>query len=107
MDKSRRQQIEEMLAEDPKDTFLRYGLAMEHVSEGNDAEAVRTLRELLMIAPNYVPAYQQAGQALIRLGLGEEAREMLNRGSQVAREQGDQHANEEMQGFLANLEVEE
>jgi Tfp pilus assembly protein PilF len=103
MDKTRREQIEEMLTEDPNDTFLRYGLAMEYVSEGNDVEAALCLGDLLAISPNYVPAYLQGGQALIRIGRGEEAREMLNRGSQVARQQGDQHAYEEMQGFLANL----
>jgi hypothetical protein len=31
--KSRREQLEEMLADDPDDAFVRYGLAMEHVGE--------------------------------------------------------------------------
>ena len=30
-------QIEAMLADDPDDTFLRYGLAMEHASAGDHA----------------------------------------------------------------------
>jgi Flp pilus assembly protein TadD len=102
--KTRKQQIEEMLAEDPNDAFLRYGLAMEHVSQGEDEAAVRCFQELLTADPNYVAAYMQSGQALIRLGRGPEARTLLSRGVGVAQQQGNGHAAEEMQGFLAGLE---
>ena len=101
--KSRKQQLEEMLAVDPKDPFLRYALAMEYVSEGNDEEAVRCLQEMFQASPNYVAAYQQAGQALIRLSRPQEAGEVLRRGMATARSQGDLHAAEEMQGLLAGL----
>lgn len=102
-DKTRKQQIQEMLADDPADPFLHYGLAMEYVSDGADEEAVRCLRELFAVAPDYVPAYLQAGQALLRLGRVQEARETWQRGVAVAQKQGDQHAWQEMQGFLDNL----
>jgi thioredoxin-like negative regulator of GroEL len=101
--KTRQQQIEEMLAEDPNDLFLRYGLAMEHVSQGDDEGAVRYFQDLLAVDANYVPAYMQLSQALIRRGRIPEAREQLGRGITVARQQGDGHAAEEMQGFLASL----
>jgi Flp pilus assembly protein TadD len=102
--KTRKEQLEEMLAEDPNDPFLRYGLAMEHVSAGDDEQAVRHFRELLTVDANYVPAYQQAGQALVRLGRPEEARDVLRRGIAVAQKQGNPHAGEEMQGLLASLD---
>jgi Flp pilus assembly protein TadD len=102
--KSRKQQLQEMLAEEPNDPFLRYGLAMEFVSEGNDEEAVRCFHELTAAAPDYVPAYHQAGQALVRLGRTDQARALFDRGIVAARKQGDVHAAEEMAGFLANLE---
>jgi tetratricopeptide (TPR) repeat protein len=101
--KTRKQQIQEMLADDPRDPFLHYGLAMEYVGEGAAEEAVRCFRQLFAVAPDYVPAYLQAGLALLRLGRPEEAREVWARGVAVAREQGDRHAQEEMQGFLAGL----
>ena len=41
--KSRKEQLEEMLAEDPGDPFLHYGLAMEHASAGDDRAAVGAL----------------------------------------------------------------
>jgi predicted Zn-dependent protease len=102
-DKSRKQQIEEMLTDEPNDPFLRYGLAMEHLGEGDIAGAVKCFSELIALSPDYVPAYLQAGQTLIRLGRTDEAREVLERGSQVARRQSDEHAYQEMQGFLAGL----
>ena len=43
-EKSRKQQLEEMLAEDPNDPFLRYGLAMEHAGAGAHEEAANGLR---------------------------------------------------------------
>ncbi len=101
--KTRKQQLQEMLAEEPNDPFLRYGLAMEFVSEGADAEAVRCFQELWTVAPEYVPGYLQAGQALVRLGRVDEARTVFARGIATARQQGDGHAADEMAGFLANL----
>jgi tetratricopeptide (TPR) repeat protein len=101
--KSRKQQIQGLLADDPKDPFLRYGLAMEYVSEGNDAEAVRCFQEMLELTPDYVPSYHQAGLALSRLGRNAEAAEVLRRGIGAARQQNNLHAAEEMQGFLASI----
>ena len=102
--KSRLEQIQEMLANDPNDAFLRYGLAMEHASEGNDEEAVRCFRGMIQDLPDYVPAYQQAAQALVRLNRVDEARDAFRRGITVAGQKGDRHAGDEMQGMLDELE---
>jgi predicted Zn-dependent protease len=100
---TRKQQLEEMLKEEPNDPFLCYGLAMELVGEGEDEEAVRRFQELLEVAPEYVPGYLQAGQALVRLGRYKEARTLFSRGITTARKQADEHAAQEMEGFLAGL----
>lgn len=104
MTKSRRQQIEEMLADDPNDAFLRYGLAMEYVSAGDDEAAARCFQELVTAVPDYVAAYLQAGQVLVRLGRSGDARAIWGQGVAVARKAGDAHAADEMQGFMAGLE---
>ena len=101
--KSRKQQIEEMLAEDPSDPFLRYGLAMENISAGDDLSAVNCLQELIAVAPDYVPAYQQLGQTLLRQGRTDEARQAWRRGVEAAQKTGNLHARDEMQGFLDSL----
>jgi Tfp pilus assembly protein PilF len=103
-EKSRRQQLEEMLADEPDDPFLRYGLAMEHLSAGETDTAVRCFQDLLEVASEYVPAYVQLGQTLGRLGRTSDAADVYRRGIAVARRQGEIHAAEEMQGFLMALE---
>ena len=105
----RMQQIEAMLADDPSDSFLWYGLAMEHSSQGDDAEAARVLRELIARTADapYIPAFLQAGQMLARLGRELEAAGVLKQGIAAARTLGTAdalHALGEMQGLLATLE---
>lgn len=102
----RMEQIEAMLAADPDDAFLRYGLAMEHMSLGDDESAVVVLNELISLKKSdpYIPAYLQSGQALIRLGREPEAAAVLREGIEAARGAGDLHALGEMQGFLATIE---
>ncbi|MEZ6139673.1 MAG: tetratricopeptide repeat protein [Zavarzinella sp.] len=99
----RMQQIEELLAEDPTDSFLRYGLAMEYRSAGDDATAAELLKKLLQDTP-YVPAYLMVGQLLNELGKWEEAITLLKQGIQQAQNQGNDHAAGEMQGLLATIE---
>jgi Flp pilus assembly protein TadD len=101
--KTRKQQLEEMLQADPTDGELRYFLAMEYVSAGDDEGAVRCLHELFAVAPDYVPAHQQMGQALARLGRLDEAREAFRHGIAVAQRKNNLHALGEMQEMLANL----
>jgi predicted Zn-dependent protease len=101
--KSRKLQIEEMLAEEPNDAFLRYGLAMEFASAGDTTEALNQFRILVAATPDYVAAYHQAGQILIRIGDPVQARQMLTTGIAEARRQGNQHAAEEMLGLLDTL----
>lgn len=103
------EQIEAMLADDPDDAFLRYGLAMEHASAGDDAGCVAVLRDLIArsAAEPYVPAYLQAGQALARLDKIAEACAVLRDGIAAADSVGTPdavHARGEMQGLLASIE---
>ena len=102
--KPRKERLEAMLAEAPDDAELRYMLAMEHASGGDDEGAVRGFRELLARAPEYAPAYHQAGRALHRLGRIAEARTVLERGIPVALKAGNSHAAGEMQDLLDNLD---
>jgi hypothetical protein len=96
-------QIETLLADDPTDPFLRYGLAMEYASAGEDVVAADHLLRLAGDSA-YIPAFLQAGQILARLQRSEEACDILRKGIQAARQQGDTHAEGEMAGLLASLE---
>ena len=101
---NRREQIEAMLKDEPNDPELRYMLAMDHVSAGDDATAVRCFQELIAVAPTYPPAYHQAGRALQRLNRLAEARAVLTQGIPIAQKQGDHHAAGEMMELMQSLE---
>ena len=101
---TRKQRLEAMLAEAPNDPEVRYALAMEHASGGDDEQAVRCFRELLERSADYAPAYHQAGRALHRLGRIAEARATLERGIPVALHLNNSHAAGEMQELLDNLD---
>jgi Tfp pilus assembly protein PilF len=93
-----------MLAQEPNDVELRYMLAMEHVSEGDDPGALGRFEELIAMAPNYPHAYHQAGRVLQRLGRVAEAKSWLHQGIPIAQKAGDLHAAGEMQGLLESME---
>jgi Tfp pilus assembly protein PilF len=100
---TRREQIEEMLKDDPEDGFLRYCLVMEHLGAGSEATALTIFQTLLAAKPDYVPAYLQLGQLLNRMGEEDEARTVFRTGIAVAQGKGDAHAANEMSNFLALL----
>jgi len=100
----RRVALEQSLAEDPADTFLRYGLAMQCLREGDVEEGRQRLLALIADHPDdQVAAYQQLGQSYAESGEAGPAVETLRRGIDRARARGDWHAAGEMEGLLAQL----
>jgi tetratricopeptide (TPR) repeat protein len=85
----------------PQDPFPRYGLAMEHKTRGEHAEAWAAFAELLQSFPDYVPTYLMAGGTLVALGQKAQAIEVLKKGIEVASRRGDQHARRELEQALA------
>src|SRR5690349_199735 len=95
--------LKEILAENPKDAFARYGLAMEYANTGDTATALAEYEKIVELNPEYVPAYQMAGQLQMNLGREAEARTWFERGIAAAQRAGNQHAMSEMQGMLDTL----
>lgn len=101
---SRRQILERSLAEDPADVFLRYGLALQCLREGDTAEGRDRLRALIADHPDdQVAAYQQLGQSFLETEEFGHAREILAVGVAKAQARGDWHAASEMEGLLAQM----
>ena len=100
---SRREKIEAMLVDEPRDTFLRYSLAMELEKEGDHDASLAKFNELTRDEPPYVPAFFMAAQQLAKLDRINEARTYLRTGIEAARTQGNAHAAGEMSEFLASL----
>jgi hypothetical protein len=92
------------IARSPDDPFPRYGLAMEHRTRGDLAEAWSGFSDLLDRFPDYVPTYLMAGGTLAALGRKDEAASVYRRGIETAGRKGDSHARGELESALNELE---
>jgi cytochrome c-type biogenesis protein CcmH/NrfG len=97
--------LNEILQLDPANAFARYGLAMEHLSQGNITVALTEFTTLIEHNPAYVPAYQMSAQTLAKQGRTEEAIARLNEGIAVAHRTNNAHAASEMQALRDDLAV--
>jgi predicted Zn-dependent protease len=96
--------LEQSLADDPADVFLRYGLAMQCLREGDVEEGRKRLADLIVDRPDdQIAAYQQLGQSYAETGENEAARSILLTGIEKARAGGDFHAAAEMEQAIAML----
>jgi predicted Zn-dependent protease len=104
-EKSRRRlMLEQSLAEDPTDSFLRYGLAIQCLREGDIGEGRQRLVALISDHPeDQVAAYQQLAQSYADTGEQAAAGAMLQTGIMKANAAGDWHAAAEMQQMLDSL----
>jgi len=101
--KTRRQMLEEFVANKPDDAFSRYGLAMECMNSGDPSAAHQHFRALLERHADYIPAYLMYGQLLARESRTSEAKQILSSGMAAAAKKGDQHARSEMETLLNEL----
>jgi len=102
--KTRREMLEDFVAQEPNDSFSRYALALELEKEVGAQEAVPHLREVIARDPGYVAAYHQLGRILAQTGQVEEAADAYRRGVDAAIASGDQRARSEIQEALEMLE---
>jgi len=102
--KTRREMLEEFVAQDPTDSFSRYALALELEKENRAPEAVPQLREVIARDPGYVAAYYHLGRLLAQAGLVEDARDAYRRGLDAAIASRDQRTQSEIQEALETLE---
>jgi len=96
--------LKDILAQQPGDAFARYGLAMAYASEGDVATALAEFDRLLTEHPDYTAGYFMAAQTLVKGTRTGEAQTRLREGIGSARRTGNQHALNEMQQLLEELE---
>ena len=85
-----------MLAENPKDSFLRHALGLEMVKAGEDTEAQKIFEALLADEPEYIASYYQLAQLLERLNYKEKAIEYYEKGIQQAKAAKDMRTYNEL-----------
>jgi predicted Zn-dependent protease len=96
--------LKEILELDPKNSFARYGLAMELASRGETAAALAEFDTLLAGDPGYTAGYFMAAQTLATAGRTQEAIARLKAGIECAARSGNHHAVSEMQAMFEELE---
>jgi len=96
--------LREILALDAKNSFARYGVAMELAGRGDIAEALKEFDTLLKDDPDYTAGYFMVAQTLAKAGRAPEAAERLKAGIGCAARSGNRHALSEMQAMLDELE---
>lgn len=99
--------LKEILEQDPKNAFARYGLAMEYAGRGETETALAEFDRLLADHPEYAAGYFMAAQTLAKARRVAEAKTRLTEGIACARAAGNQHAAREMQAMLDDLEMAE
>ncbi len=96
--------LKEILVLDPRNSFARYGLAMELANRGDVAAALAEFDTLLVNDPDYTAGYFMSAQTLAGAGRRPEAMERLKAGIACAARSGNSHALSEMQAMLDELE---
>jgi len=94
-----------MVAQNPEDSFARYGLAMEYANTGDLERAIAEYRALIGFNPDYAAAYFHGGHALEKLGRIDEARDVYQKGIEATARTGDAHTRSELQAALDMLRL--
>jgi predicted Zn-dependent protease len=96
--------LKEILAQEPGNSFARYGLAMELAGQGETDAALVEFDTLLTGDPGYTAGYQMSAQMLADAGRAPEAIARLKAGIQCAASRGNSHAASQMQTMLDELD---
>jgi len=91
MTEDRVREFEEVLALDPEDATVRFGLSQALMDAGRPGEAVPHLREALRVKPDYSMCHHLLGQCLEATKDVEEAQKAYRQGMETAKGLGDLH----------------
>ncbi len=106
MNEERLKKLLEWEAQKPDDAFLKFAIAQEYVSGGNDKEALKYYRFLVDNFSDYLATYYQLGKLHERISEIEEARATYRKGIEVAKAINDLKTLRELNEALMLLEDE-
>ncbi len=99
----RMEKLKAMLAQNPGDSFVQHAMALEHVKLNDDGAARAAWENLLQRDEDYVGSYYHLGKLLERQGERELAIATYEKGLQIAKKAGDDHAYNELQAAYEDL----
>lgn len=100
----RLEKLQKMLEREPQDTFLLYGIAMEHKKLNDSAAALEFLDRVTRLDSGYCYAYHQKGLIHESQGDADAAKQAYREGIQAAITKGDDHARGEIEAALSMIE---
>ncbi len=101
---NRKEQLLQMLEEDPKDVFLHYALGMEFLSELKYQEALEKFQYCTELDETYVGAYYQLGSIFTELDIVDVAKKYIEKGIHFATQKQDRKAVGELRQLLDNID---
>jgi uncharacterized protein HemY len=104
MNASRTEMFRKLLERDPNNPMVLYSLGNELFKEERYPEARDHLRRAVENKPDYSVAYRMLGRAHYELGEDAEAKEVFERGREVAKENGDLQTVKEIDVFRRRLD---
>jgi predicted Zn-dependent protease len=105
MSQERIEAFRAMVAAEPRQEMVWYGLANEYVKLERWDEAADALRHVVELNADFTAAYQMLGTALLNQGRRAEARGAWTQGIEAANRTGAWKARQHMEGLLANSEA--
>lgn len=97
------ERLKEFLATAPADCFVKHALALEYIKRGDDRRAKELFEQVLQTDENYIGSYYHLAKLLERMEDSEGALSVYKKGMQKAKEAGDRHAYNELQGAFEEL----
>jgi Tfp pilus assembly protein PilF len=97
------EKLESFLAQNGADSFVQHALALEYVKLNNDKAAREQWEALLAREENYVGSYYHLAKLLERQGEQQLAITTYQKGMEVAKAAGDNHAYNELQAAYEDL----
>ncbi len=97
-------QISDMLNKDPKDSFLRYALALEYEKVGDSKKAIQLIKALIESDEEYLGAYYKLGQLHEEKNDPKTAITIYKKGIELAEKQNDVKAKGELNEALWLIE---
>lgn len=97
------EKLKGFLTQNSKDNFVQHALALEYVKLNMDKEAREQWEKLIARDDRYVGSYYHLAKLLERQGEKEAAVAMYEKGMQVAKTLGDNHAYNELQAAYEDL----
>ena len=97
------ERLKEFLKTAPNDNFVQHALALEYVKLGDDAMARNLFESLLQRDETYVGSYYHLAKLLERVGDETAAIQTYEKGMEIAKGAGDNHAYSELRSAYEDL----